>query len=139
MIGAMIVKSKVRSSFDVIGQHNLDKFMASWSDNATLIYPNNLSVGGEIKGKEAIKEWYRKDWEQFPVMSYDVKNVCIQNIFALGGTNVATVEWAVKGRNKNMEEFSNSGVSIIHIRKGKVTMMRIYIFDLEVAKRVWCD
>jgi ketosteroid isomerase-like protein len=139
MIGAMITKAMVRKSFGDFGQRNLDKFMEKWAEDAAIIYPDNLAVGGETKGKEAIREWYQKDWEQFPKESFEVKNVCIENMFALGGTNVVTVEWSVKGENRNQEKFTNGGVSVIHLSRGKVTLMRVYIFDGEVAKRVWGD
>jgi ketosteroid isomerase-like protein len=137
MIGAIVTKAMVRKSFGAFSQRNLDKFMEKWDENASIIYPNNLTVGGETKGTEAIKEWYRKDWEQFPEESFTVKNVCVENMFALGGTNVVTVEWSVKGKNRNREEFSNSGISVIHLTGGKVTLMRVYIFDLDIAKHVW--
>jgi ketosteroid isomerase-like protein len=139
MIGAMITKALVRKSFGDFNQRNLDKFMEKWAEDAAIIYSNNLSFGGEKKGKAAIKEWYRKDWEQFPKERFDVKNVCVENMLALGGTNVVTVEWAVEGENRNQEKFTNSGVSIIHLVAGKVALMRVYIFDIEVANRVWGD
>jgi ketosteroid isomerase-like protein len=43
----------------------------------------------------------------------------------------------VKGKNKNQEEFSNSAVMISRISNGKITRMQRYIFDTDVAKRVW--
>lgn len=49
MIGAMIVKAKVRGSFDVIS-HDLDKFMANWADDATLIYPKPKYLTRVFKG-----------------------------------------------------------------------------------------
>jgi ketosteroid isomerase-like protein len=139
VIGAIITKTKVRKSFGNFSQRNLEEFMANWADDAVIIYPNNLAVRGETKGKEAIKEWYRKDWEQFPEESFKVENVCVENILALGSTNTVTVEWSVRGKNRDREEFTNRGISVIHLKNGKVSMMRVYIFDLEIAKKVWGD
>jgi ketosteroid isomerase-like protein len=139
MIGAIITKFLVRKSFGNFSQRNLDKFLTSWADDASILYPTNLSFGGEKKGKAAIKEWYRKDWEQFPEESFKVENVCVDNILAMGGTNTVTVEWSVNGKNRYKEEFTNRGVSIIHLAKGKVTRMRVYIFDTDIANRVWRD
>jgi ketosteroid isomerase-like protein len=139
MIGAMITKARVRRSFGDFSQRNLDKFISNFAEKAALIYPNKLSVGGEIKGRGAIREWYRRDWEQFPEETFEVKNVCVENIFALTGTNIVTMEWSVRGKNRHQVEFSNNGVSVIHLRGGKISLMRVYIFDIEVAKRVWGD
>ena len=63
--------------------------MANWADDAAIAYPPNLAVGGETRGKEAIREWYRKDWEQFPQESFKVENVCVENIFAQGAQTLS--------------------------------------------------
>jgi hypothetical protein len=68
-------------------------------------------------------------------MSYKVRNVCVENILALADTNVVTVEWTVNAKNRNQEGNNISGVSIIHIRKGGITLMHTYIFRLVVAKK----
>jgi len=88
MIGAIIAKKKARSGFDSISRHELDTLLADWAEDASFVYPGSLSVSGEMKGKQAIKEWFGKFIEQFPVSTFRVKNICVQNIFALGGTNV---------------------------------------------------
>lgn len=79
------------------------------------------------RGKEAIREWYRKDWEQFPEEKLEVENVSVKNLFALSGTNTVTVEWSVIGNNRHKEEFTNRGVSVIHLVKGKIAQMRVLI------------
>ena len=137
MIGAIIAKSKARSGFDSLSGHNLEKFMADWADDATFIYPGNLSISGEIKGKEAIQEWFKKFIEQFPISSFNLKNICVQNIFALGGTNNLAVEWDVKLSNREGNEFENSGVTIISLEGRKAVLVRDYIYDLEVTRRAW--
>ena len=137
MIGAIIAKSKARSGFDSLSGHNLEKFMADWADDAMFIYPGNLSTSGEIKGKEAIQEWFKKFIEQFPISSFNLKNICVQNIFALGGTNTLAIEWDVKLTNREGNEFENSGVTIICLKGRKAVLVRDYISDLEVTKKAW--
>ena len=137
MIGAIIAKSKARAGFDSLSGHNLEKFMVDWADDATFICPGNLSISGEIKGKEAIQEWFKKFIEQFPVSSFNLKNICVQNIFALGGTNTLAVEWDVKLNNREGNEFENSGVTIISMKGRKAVLVQYYIYDLEVTKSAW--
>ena len=137
MIGAIIATSKARSGFDSLSGHNLEKFMADWADDAMFIYPGNLSISGEIKGKEAIQEWFKKFIEQFPISSFNLKNICVQNIFALGGTNTLAIEWDVKLTNREGNEFENSGVTIICLKGRKAVLVRDYISDLEVTKKAW--
>lgn len=137
MIGATIAKKKVRSAFESITRHDLDAFLANWAEDATFIYPGSQAISGEVKGKKAIEERYRKFVQQFPLTSFTVKNICVQNIFALGGTNVLAVEWDIKLSNREGESFENSGVTMINLKKSKATLVRNYITDSEVERIVW--
>ena len=138
MIGAIIAKKKARSGFDALNRRDLDAFLANWGEAATYIYPGNLSVSGEFEGKEAIKEWCQKFMEQFPQVIFDIKNICVQKIFSIDfSTNVVTVEWDGSFTNNDGKEFKNSGVTVINIKKGKVVLVRQYIFDAETAKIAW--
>ena len=39
MIGALIAKSKVTSSYDFLNRRDIKSFLANWHDEATWIYP----------------------------------------------------------------------------------------------------
>jgi len=133
VIAAIIAKRKVSSSFGSISRHDLDTFLADWSENATFIYPGSLSVSGEMRGKQAIKGWFQKFVEQFPVSSFTVKNVCVANPFALGGTNVVAVEWDINVKNRDGEEFQNSGVTVISLKGRKAVLVRDFTHMTKVC------
>lgn len=137
MIGTLIAKSKIRSGFNSLSNHDIDKFVADWRDDATFIYPGNISVGGEIKGKKAIKEWFTKWLEQFPQVQFTLKHICVQNIFDMTGTNHVAVEWDVNLKNRDGKEIQNSGVTTINLKMGKAILIRDYMFDMEKAKEGW--
>jgi ketosteroid isomerase-like protein len=137
MIGAIIAKKLAPAGLDALNRRDLDAFMASWAENGTYVLPGDLSVSGVTKGKKAIRELFQKYLDTFPVINFTVLNVCVQNIFALGGTNVIAVEWKVNYKNRNGEEFENSGATIIHVKKGKIVLVREYLFDVELEKRAW--
>lgn len=137
MIGAIIAKKKARFGFDALNRHALDEFMALWADDATYIFPGTLSISGETKGKKAISDVFRKYLDLFPFINFTIKKVFVENIFALGSTNVLAVEWDVQFYNQEGAAFQNSGVTIIHIEKGKVVLIHEYIFDIELEKKAW--
>jgi ketosteroid isomerase-like protein len=137
MIGAIIVKSKVRSTFACLNRRDLPAFLSGWADDATFFYPGNISVSGKMQGKKTIQEWFRKYLDQFPKLNFTLKSVSVQNIFAFGGTNVVTVDWDLNLTNREGKDFPNSGVTIISVKKGRVILVRDYIFDTEMLKRAW--
>jgi ketosteroid isomerase-like protein len=137
MIGTLIAKGKVRSAFKFLNQRNADVFLANWAEDATWIYPGNLSVSGEIKGKKAIEEWFRKFMDQFPRINFTIKHICLQNICDVTGTNHIVVEWDVQFTNKDGKETQNSGVTTIELKMGKAVLARDYIFNMDEVKTGW--
>ena len=137
MIGAIIAKRKARSSFDCLNRRELHTFLRDWADDATFVYPGNLSVSGKMEGKAAIDDWFQKFMNWFPDVNFTVKNVCVENIFALGGTNVLAVEWDVALTNRDGKEFENNGVTVITLKKGKAVQVCDYIHLGETAKEAW--
>ena len=138
MIGALIAKSKVTSSYDLLNGRDIKKFLANWHDEATFVYPGNISASGEFKGKKAIEEWFQKLLDQFPTFQNTPKNVCIKNIFDFVGTNVVTVEWDEANINRDGENVFLSGVTVITLTFGKATHAQDYLFNTdEEIKKAW--
>ena len=54
MIGALIAKRKTASAYKSLNSRDISRFLAGWHDEATWIYPGDLSVSGEFKGKKSI-------------------------------------------------------------------------------------
>jgi len=59
MIGALIAKSKVTSSYDLLNSRDIKSFLANWHDGSTWVYPGSISASGEFKGKKAIEDWFQ--------------------------------------------------------------------------------
>ena len=137
MIGTLIAKSKIRSGFNRLSNHDIDTFLTDWAEDASFIYPGNISVSGEFSGKKAIEEWFTKFMEQFPQINFTIKHVCLQNICDMVGTNHIAVEWDVQLTNKDGKEIQNSGVTTLDLKMGKAILVRDYIFDSEKVKEGW--
>ncbi len=137
MIGAIIAKKKVRSAFAYLNQRDLSSFLANVAEDSTYVVAGNISVSGTIKGKKNIEEWWKKFMEQFPKANFTLKNVCVQNIFALGGTNVVAAEWDVVLTNREGADFQENGVSVVTIKKGKIVLASVYKLDTDIMRKAW--
>ena len=137
MIGAIIGKRMVRLQYDHLNRGDIETFMAGIADDATFIYPGNVSVGGEIKGKKAIDEWFHKLMEHYSKIIITLKNVFVTNVLALGSTNIFAVEWDEIATNRDGKDFKFSGVTIIDVRKGKATRIQEYVYDTDILKKAW--
>jgi ketosteroid isomerase-like protein len=138
MIGALIAKSKVTSSYDLLNNRDIKSFLANWHDEATFVYPGNISASGEFKGKKAIEEWFQKLLDQFPTFKNIPKSVCVKNIFDFLGTNVVTVEWDEENITKDGNKAQFSGVTVITLKFGKATHAQDYIFNTDdEIRKAW--
>lgn len=130
MIGALIARKAIAGSFEALNRHDLAKFMSAWRDDGVFIYPGEIPASGTFRGKSAVEGWFRNFFDQFPRIKFDVQDICVGNIFAIGGTNEVTVHWNIQLTNRGGRAGQNSGVTVISITGGKVVMAKDFIFDL---------
>ena len=130
MIGAVIARKAIAGSFEALNRHDLTKFMSTWRDDGVFIYPGDIAASGTFRGKSAVEGWFRNFFDQFPRITFDVQDICVRNIFAIGGTNVVAVHWNIQLTNRSGRVGQNSGVTVISISGGKVVMVKDFIFDL---------
>ncbi len=62
----------------------------------------------------------------------------MRNLFDLSGTNVVAVHWNIYLGNRDGREGQNSGVTVVSIERGRVYLVKDFIFDLgENFRRNW--
>lgn len=138
MIGALVAKKALADTFDALNRHDLPKFMSAWRDDGVFIYPGDIPESGTFQGKSAVKNWFQRFFEQFPRIRFDVQDICVRNIFDLSGTNVVAVHWNIDLTNREGRVGQNSGVTMVSIRRGKVILVKDFMFDLgENFRRNW--
>lgn len=140
MIGTLIAKSKVTSSYDFLNNRDIKSFLANWHDESTWVYPGDISASGEFKGKKAIEAWFHKYLDQFKHIKIIPKSVCIKNIFDFVGTNVVAVNWDEENTNRDGHKFKFNGITVINLKFGKATYAQDYIFNTdEEIRKAWSE
>ena len=138
MIGALMARKALAGAFDALNRHDLPKFMSAWRDDGVFVYPGEIPESGTFQGKSAVEGWFCHFFEQFPGIRFDVQNICVRNIFDLAGTNVVAVHWNIQLTNREGRVGQNSGVTVVHIQRGKVVLVKDFIFDLgDNFRRNW--
>ena len=64
------------------------------------------------------------------MIAFDVQDVCVRDIFAFGGTNVAAAHWDVRLTDREGTERQNTGVTLLTLKGGKASQIQDFIFDL---------
>jgi ketosteroid isomerase-like protein len=113
-----------------LDKHDLAQFMSAWRDDGVFIYPGEIHASGTFRGKSAVEGWFRNFFDQFPKIHFDIRDICVRNIFALGGSNVVAVHWNIQLTNREGRVGQNSGVTVVTIKSGKVVQVQDFISDL---------
>lgn len=137
MIGAIIAKMQIRKAFEDLNTGNIDSFLSAWTPEAVFHYPGNANASGIFSGKTTIKAWFTRMMEQYPEIDFNVKKVCVQNIFDFVGTNYVIAEWDISVKRTDGKVFKNTGITAVNLRFGKATEVRDFIFDLDTVKEAW--
>ena len=138
MIGALIAKRALASAFDALNRHDLPQFMSAWRDDGAFVYPGDIPESGTFQGKGAVEGWFRRFFDQFPAIQFDLKDICVRNIFDVSGTNVVAVHWNLELKNREGRVGKNSGVTVVSIKRGRVFFVKDFIFDLgDNFRRNW--
>jgi ketosteroid isomerase-like protein len=138
MIGALVAKKALADSFNALNRHDLPKFMTAWRDDGMFIYPGEIPESGTFQGKSAVEGWFRRFFDQFPTIQFDVRDICVRNIFDLAGNNVVVVHWNIRLTNRDGRVGQNSGVTVVSIQRGEVFLVKDFIFDLgDNFRRNW--
>ena len=138
MIGALIARRAMAGAFDALNRRDLSRFMSAWREDGTFVYPGEIPESGTFQGRSAVEGWFRRFFEQFPGIRFDIQDVCVRNIFDVSGTNVVAVHWTIQLTNREGRIGQNSGVTVVSIDGGKVFLVKDFIFDLgDNFRRNW--
>ena len=138
MIGALLVKWMVPAAFEATNRHDIEAVLKNYSEDIILIYPGDVSVSGTYRGKDEVRAFLQRWFEQFPSVYFTIKSVGVSNLFDMIGNNVVAIEYEVDVVNRDGLEFHNSGVTIATVRRGKAVYSQDYFSDTGVNLRaIW--
>lgn len=138
MIGALLAKKALASAYEAMNRHDLTAFMSGWHDDAVFIYPGDIPESGTFQGTTEVESWFRRFFEQYPTINFQIHSICVANTFDFLGNNRAAVHWDIQVTNREGRHGQNSGVTVLEIRGGKVVMAKDFIFDLgDNFRRNW--
>jgi ketosteroid isomerase-like protein len=133
-----MARKALAGAFGALNRHDLAGFMSAWRDDGVFVYPGDIPESGTFKGRTSVEGWFRRFFEQFPTIQFDVHDVCMRDLFDARGTNTGAVHWDIRLVNRDGREGRNSGVTVITIERGKVVLAKDFIFDLgDNFRRNW--
>lgn len=130
MIGAIIAKQKTREKFAARNRGDIDTFLDNWAEDATFIFPGQSEMSGTFHGMSEIRPWFKQFRQQFPQVNFEIKQIFVGRIWAIGATNELAVQWNTTLWNQDNQKMQGQGVTIVHLQKGQLVLAHEFIFDL---------
>lgn len=137
MLGAILARREVVKGFERIGRHDLDAVMHMFHDDGVFDFPGDTVMGGRFEGKDEIRAWFSRWFERMPEISFTLCHISVENIVAMGSSNVVHVEWAVDETDREGTSYHVTGVTAFEIEGGKARRVKDYIFDQDVLAEAW--
>lgn len=112
-------KQIATSWFDAFNAHDLEKLLALYDDEAEHFSPKlkirQPETKGLIKGKAALREWWKDSFDRLPTLRYEVKKLTAdeEQVF---------MEYI---RYVNGEDNLRVG-EVLEIKSGKIVFSRVY-------------
>lgn len=135
MIGAWLAQRKTPQIYQAFNRHDLEAVLANFAEDVTFVFPGDVKASGVHAGKEAVRRWFERFFEQFPTLRFTVRRVTVANLFDLVGNNVIATRWDVQVVNRDGRQGQNSGVTVTALRGGKAVHIQDFIFDTGPAFR----
>lgn len=105
--------------FNAFNEHDLEKLLSLYSDTAQHFSPKLILVkphtSGLIKGKQALREWWKEAFERLPTLHYEVIKLTADD-------EQVFMEYI---RHVNNEEDLRVG-EVLQIKNGLIVFSRVY-------------
>jgi ketosteroid isomerase-like protein len=120
-----LVARKTRGMFEKLNQADAGPFIKAVHDDVVFTYPGKHALGGTMRGKEALAEWFQRFFRFFPGITWTIKDIVVEG--APWGTTVVSAEWAVHCVLENGHVFENEGLHMIELEQAKAKAVRVYL------------
>lgn len=131
MVYAMIVRSKVRNTFEQINSGNYAAMVDGLAPEFEYVFRGEHALGGRRVTKEAMNRWWERTLSVLPGATFDVQEVLVN-----GGpwnTHIA-VRSLVSGPLPDGERYENTVFQFMTLKWGKVVAVET-VEDLQVLER----
>ena len=137
MLGAVLAKREIRKAFEALNRQDLKTVMSMFTDDGVFEFPTDTVLGGRHEGPEAIRAWFERWFDRMPEIHFTVNHISVDNIFAVGATNVAHAEWDLEETDREGNTYRLTGVTAFQVEGGKARHIKDYIFDQDLLSEIW--
>ncbi len=118
-----VFKQRLRKAFDHLNQGDYPFILSQFSPQFEHVFPGQHALSGTRTTPESNEKWYKRLYQIFPDLHFDLKNI---DITGFPWDTTASVEWDDHFTGPDGKRYGNQGVHVFRFKWARVTSLHIY-------------
>jgi ketosteroid isomerase-like protein len=112
----LVVRWIVRQTYRRLNQEEYDKVVPQFAPSARFLFAGDHVLGGERRGREQVRAWFRQVFELFPDLRLEPDQILV------GGwpwNTWVSVHFRVRATLRDGTPYQNEGMQLLRLRWGR--------------------
>jgi ketosteroid isomerase-like protein len=131
MLYSMIVKKKIRESFDQVNNHQWDELMGSIRTDVDHRFGGKHAIGGQRHDSETLRSWFGRLGRVLPNLKIRVDDIWVKGP---PWHTMVFVRWDAAATLIDGGPYSQHAMHVITLRWGKIAALDVFEDSQEVAR-----
>jgi ketosteroid isomerase-like protein len=131
VVYSLIVKSRIRQSFDQVNNRRWDDLMKSIDPNVHHRFLGTHSIGGERHDRDTLRRWFERLGRVLPNLHLKINDIWVKG---WPWHTTVFVQWDGTATLLDGGPYSQHAVHIITLRWGKIHALDVFEDSQEVAR-----
>jgi ketosteroid isomerase-like protein len=127
-----MVQRTARHAFDQLNQGKYEPLLARLGPGFMHTFSGDHTLGGTRHTTEGMRRWFERLYRLFPHLHFEVHDVLVSG-WPWGDTVVA-IHWTDRAAPCDGRPYSNHGVHIMRLRRGRLVGLHAYLDTQRVAE-----
>ena len=131
MLYRMIVRKKIRESFDQVNNQRWDELIGSIAPNVYHRFGGNHAIGGQRHDRDTLRVWFGRLGRVLPNLKITVKDIWVTG---WPWDTMVFVRWDAAATLLDGGPYSQHAMHVINLRWGKIHALDVFEDSQEVAR-----
>ena len=131
MIYGLIVKKRIRQSFDQVNNHRWDELMKSIAPSVHHRFLGAHTIGGQRHDREALRRWFERLARVLPNLHLEINKIWVKG---WPWDTTVFVQWDGTATLLNGGPYLQHAIHVITLRWGKIHALDVFEDSQEIAR-----
>jgi ketosteroid isomerase-like protein len=131
MIYSLIVKSRIRQSFDQVNNQRYDELLGSIAPNVYHRFLGAHAVGGERHDRDTLRLWFQRLGRVLPNLQLRINRIWVKG---WPWNTTVVVQWDGSATLLDGGPYSQHAVHLITLKWGKIHALDVFEDSQEIAR-----